>query len=549
MSEERGRSVFFLIISSLFLLLLISPSVTGSWNQWRGDPLHHAITEGPGPEKGELIWSYQTNGQVYSSPSFYEGGMLIGSDDGNMYCFDPDSGDVRWKFRTDGEVQSTAYIDGRRAYFGSFDRNLYCIGMPGPEGGIPDLEWNYSTKGRVIGSPTPYLDSVIVADNEGYIYRIDKEGDLVWENRISDIEFWSSPVVDAGTGRGIIGNIGNGLFVFDLENGRNLIQTGYGPDSEIYSSAILKEGIYYFPDGEGRTLIAEDLDERGVEWVFDIGYPSYSTPVIDDDRIYFSSFEFMWCLPLKDPDGSGNITEDEVIWSSPTHDFQGGSSPVVVEDRVYVGSDDYKLYCFDKMTGEEIWTFETRGYVYSSPSLHNGSIYFGSLDRSVYCIGDRPPGLVVEATLSPREINSDGTAQLLVNITDEKGIPVNGSTLILDTSAGYISTPDGEELLSLEVGGGSAYLSVVPIRVSSRSTMDIHLIARKEGLREGSATVQLIVEPGEGDPADEIEVSSTTNRTPYFMGAVMVFAINILLFSIIVLFKVRDINTRKEVGK
>lgn len=540
-----------LIVPVLTLLVLLTPTMngTGSWSQWRGDPLHHAIEGGPGPEKGEAIWSYQTNGQVYSSPSFYEGGMLIGSDDGNLYCFDPETGDLKWKFRTDGEIQATAYIDDNKAYFGSFDKNLYCIDLPGSEGGIPELAWNYSTHGKIIGSCTPYLDSVVFGDNEGYVYRISKDGELEWEFQYHEIEYWSSPIIDSENGIVYIGNIGNALFKIGVEDGHEMGIRGFGQDSELYSSGVYKDDIIYLTDGEGNSLIAENLVNRELEWIFDCGYATYSTPVIDGDRIYFGSFEYMWCLPLKDPNGDREITQEEIIWSSPTHDFQGGSSPVVVEDRIYIGSDDYNLYCFDKMTGEEIWTFETKGYIYSSPVLHNGSIYFGSLDRSVYCVGDRPPGLVVEATLSPKEITSDGTAQLWINITDENGIPVNGSTIYLDTSAGYLSLQSGEKVEEIGVGGAFTHLTVNPITVSSRSTMDIQIVASKEGLKEGTASIQLIVEPGEGASSDEIEVSSTKDRGPYIIGVIIVVIINLILVGVLVLFKIRDINTRKERGK
>ncbi len=540
------------VVTLVFLLSFSSVADKGSssWVQWRGDPLHHAVTVGPGPENGDIIWAYQTNGQVYSSPVFYHGGMLIGSDDGNLYCFDPGTGDVRWKYRTNGPVQATAYIDGNRAYFGSFDRSMTCIELPENVDGRPTKLWNITVEGKIIGSCHPYQDSVIVADNEGYVYRFTKDGDLVWKEKVSESEFWASPVIDEGSGTGIIGDVGNRLFTFRLDDGSVRSITGFGPDSEIYSSGLLYEGRFYITDGEGRKLTSMDIDSSEDTWIFDVGYPCYSTPIVDGDRLYFSSFEYLWCIPKDDPNGDGNISDDEVIWSSPTHDFQGGSSPIVSGDRVYVGSDDYDLYCFDKMTGEEIWKAGTKGYIYSSPVLYNGSIYFGSLDRSVYCVGDRPPGLVISATLSPLEITADDTARLLINITDEEDNIVRDTVITLDTSAGHMAMPGSQAPLSVvHLDGGSLILEVIPIQVSSRSTMDISIKAEKEGLRDTSATIQLIIEPGEGSGDDEIELDETEDRIPYIIGVVILIILNMALLSILVLFKIRDLNTTKEMDQ
>jgi hypothetical protein len=76
--------------------------------------------------------------------------------------------------------------------------------------------------------------------------------------------------------------------------------------------------------------------------------------------------------------------------------------------------------------------------------------------------------------------------------------------------------------------------------------MDITITVSKEGLRDGTATLQLIVEPGEGAASDEIEVSSTADRGPYIIGVILVLILNLGLLGVLILFKIRDINTEKE---
>ena len=53
---------------------------------------------------------------------------------------------------------------------------------------------------------------------------------------------------------------------------------------------------------------------------------------------------------------------------------------------VAVGSEDGKVYAYDAMTGEEIWQFTTGDKVWSTPIIHDGTVYFGSHDNNIYAV-------------------------------------------------------------------------------------------------------------------------------------------------------------------
>jgi outer membrane protein assembly factor BamB len=54
------------------------------------------------------------------------------------------------------------------------------------------------------------------------------------------------------------------------------------------------------------------------------------------------------------------------------------SSPIVVGDRVYVGSLDTNLYSLDANSGDIVWTYETEGYITASPAVSDGTVYITS---------------------------------------------------------------------------------------------------------------------------------------------------------------------------
>jgi len=62
----------------------------------------------------------------------------------------------------------------------------------------------------------------------------------------------------------------------------------------------------------------------------------------------------------------------------------------VADGKVYVGSKDFNIYCFDAFTGAKDWSYEAGSSVDSSPAIANGRLCVGSGDFSVYAfaLGD-----------------------------------------------------------------------------------------------------------------------------------------------------------------
>jgi outer membrane protein assembly factor BamB len=65
------------------------------------------------------------------------------------------------------------------------------------------------------------------------------------------------------------------------------------------------------------------------------------------------------------------------------------STPAVVDDTAYVGSNDHYLYALNVATGAVRWKFKTGSRVASSPAVAGGEVYFGSYDGYVYALDAR----------------------------------------------------------------------------------------------------------------------------------------------------------------
>jgi len=102
-----------------------------------------------------------------------------------------------------------------------------------------------------------------------------------------------------------------------------------------------------------------------------------SSPAVADGKVYVGSDDYkVYCL---------NASTGTKIWSY-TIGHYVRSSPAVAYGKVYVGSTDDKVYCLNASTGTHIWSYTTGGNVYSSPAVADGKVYVGSIDDSVYCL-------------------------------------------------------------------------------------------------------------------------------------------------------------------
>ncbi|HEY9184600.1 MAG TPA: PQQ-binding-like beta-propeller repeat protein [Salegentibacter sp.] len=85
--------------------------------------------------------------------------------------------------------------------------------------------------------------------------------------------------------------------------------------------------------------------------------------------------------------------EPDILWKVKTAG-QVISSPVLVDNMLYVGSEDHKLYAIDATKGTVKWTYETNGPVNSSPLVAKGKVMFLSYDGFFYALNQADGKLV-----------------------------------------------------------------------------------------------------------------------------------------------------------
>jgi outer membrane protein assembly factor BamB len=116
-----------------------------------------------------------------------------------------------------------------------------------------------------------------------------------------------------------------------------------------------------------------------VVWVYHTDILILSSPVVAEEKVYIGSNHTYYCL---------NAKTGEKIWECITDGWAEGN-PAVENGKIYLVSrnqeGENKIFCLHADTGQYIWNY-TDCYWPFNPIVYDGMIYFGSLDGYVRCL-------------------------------------------------------------------------------------------------------------------------------------------------------------------
>ncbi len=294
-ATEDGNVLWTFDTSSL---VFSSPAVSNSGEIYFGgsDGFLYALSP-----TGDLVWETFIEGEVDSSVALGPSGNLyLASSSGTVFSIDRNSGTEIWNFEIPTEigaieretqVTSSCMLDGNGAlYIGS--NNFFVYALNSSNG---TLLWKYETEGEIEASPTLSIDgNVLISSQDGFLYSLDTDGNLVWRTNIG-ANFYTSAVVDE-VGRIYVSSfIDNSLSYLNLISADGIIlqQIGF-PDIIDSSVALGTNGALYFGNNDGRMYAYSNAARlsNSVWPKFRRGIASrgnlegFVTPVANRERLY-----------------------------------------------------------------------------------------------------------------------------------------------------------------------------------------------------------------------------------------------------------------------
>ena len=361
--------------------------------------------EGPWPvARLDAAWSYATGGPVFSTAAHQGADLYIGSDDGHVHALDAHTGAPRWTQELSGPVRTRPWIDGAEILVVSGNdlaalsresgRVIWQFKPEPATGAAPSDRWDYHQSSPVIAGGL-----VTYGAGNGRFYAVD---------RANGKERFSCPVDAAASIRSTpayadgtlyFGDWNGVIYAVDAANGsrRWTFNTLSGPKpypqfGGVVSSLVVQDGRLYFgarnpdvfcldavtgkeiwkftaengswtagtPTVDGGSLFITGSDDHrvhaldaatgAVRWSCDLGQNMFIAPLVVGTRVIVTDAN-----SYADDAGAGRLHVLDRATGRRLRTFAiggnaGASSPVLVEGRVVVGSEDGHVRAFDLAT-------------------------------------------------------------------------------------------------------------------------------------------------------------------------------------------------------
>jgi outer membrane protein assembly factor BamB len=385
------------------------------------------------PETGSVIWStvVPMNGTWPVAYKLDNTRMLVEST-----CLETETGKILWTstdFCADtGNFNSNSYSPEEKMFFikmNAFVQAWDFSDLSNP----PKLAWTtYVPGGGRVGSGVTYGDGKVFPGSfQDLQMAIDaKTGKVLWTTRtktpmIFDGSYYQGKFIRGGTDD-------NTMYCFDADSGEILWTFAAGTDGYFTSGTAVAYGMVYEPNKDGATYAINVTDGKLV-WKYQgpgtMLFPGL--PTVADGKVYVTSgqnaqygsnvgaSEFacldaftgqpIWKLPIEayapresvaiaygnlylipgdvtkavDSTSGSEYSLKSQIWAigASSSQLSGSSWPMFRHDaaRTSIGQNGPSNLTL-------AWKFATEGAVYSSPSVVDGIVYFGSQDKNIYAV-------------------------------------------------------------------------------------------------------------------------------------------------------------------
>lgn len=445
------------------------------WNQFRGPRGDGIAASGNLPvefdESTNVRWKTAVPDSGWSSPVVWQNEIWLttGSDQKRelrAICVDLKTGRVKRNVKVFDMIERkvdpayvhdsphlnspatpTPVVEGDRVYVSFGSQGLACLDRQ-----TGDKVWG--RRDLRVYQPVRQGSSPIVDDENLYVafdgtdqqffVAIDKEtGDTRWQVDRNVETDWRATLSDRGLSpkKGGKPNDNKKSFataaLIEVDGQRQLI----APAAEAVISYVPETGeeLWRTVHPGGFNVAARPIHASGLVYVFTSGLNHFLMGIR--------------------PDGTGNVTETHVAWST-AKSTPSIPSPIVINDLLFMVTDKGGIArCLDANTGDEVWKKRLGGDHWASPILADGKLYFSSKqgEITVLTATEDHPQVLASNELNAQFISSPAVA---------------GDSLILRSTTHLYCIADGHQRTAEQVAADVYPAERETKRTAAKTTKD-----------------------------------------------------------------------------
>lgn len=353
----KNKKILFIIILAVIALSLSACSgrrivATG----WSGITVHEEtvyFSYGPHAyslnlKNGAEQWKFPAeaiNGvDFYAAPVLADGNsqLLVAGYDSVLYSVNPVNGSENWKF-TGAESRYIAppLATEEGIFAANSDYSLYGLDLDGL------LKWEYKTDDPLWASPiwSENCGCIYQVSMDHYLYAVNPEnGDLVWKS-----EDLGGPIVNSPTlsdeGLIILSTFGNEVIALNEES--HQVEWRFQTSDWAWATPVIDGDQVYASDISG-TFYTLDLQSGDLIWQIQPGGGIYSSPLVQDGLIYFST----------DTSSLVVVSEEGVVQRNQPIEGKLYASPVGAGDKLLLAPSEAEYFLIAlSESGVQVWGY------------------------------------------------------------------------------------------------------------------------------------------------------------------------------------------------
>ncbi len=366
--------ITFLVHAALWINFAGIANVEPYWNQFRG-PQGDGKTTATLPiefsDTKNITWKTAIHGKGWSSPVVWGDKIWLttATEDGtrlSALCVDADTGKIeqdilvfevdepKFCHPTNSYASCTPFIEEDRIYVHFGEYGTACLDTATGEKLWQRRDFECEDFRGPASSPIVYGDRLFI-----HFDGIDHQFVVALDKHTGKTHWKTTRDIDYGTEEG------------DYKKAYctpKLIEVN-GQEQLICPAAV--------------ETIAYDPATGGEIWrVHHDGMNAAARPLYENGLVYITGGAGDTSLIAVRPNGSGDVTQTHLVWSTGKSVPQR-SSLIATAGRIFMMSDTGVASCLDAHTGEQIWTKRVGGEFWASPLLAGEQLYFFSKDGNV----------------------------------------------------------------------------------------------------------------------------------------------------------------------